>query len=227
MFVSCVVGRLVYRGCRVFVTLVTVVTSKRVYCTNAWASLVFRAVQSEGVESSSPPFARARRVAFVALNAKFDIVFYYCFWGWDALARAKEGRKRRILSIKRNPNQWMSGVVMPSRRNRFHFLHPLLCTEERNLTSESVTCKSKILKYFVPNVILLLTYCYCFCLILLNRYASRLTDNRFVHGTLIWKLVILFLFLNLYYAVHVFCQNLRILPNHSHEEKKTFISNIA
>ena len=35
----------------------------------------------------------------------------------------------------------MSGVVIPSRRNRFA-LHPPLCTEERNLTSESVIYKS-------------------------------------------------------------------------------------
>ena len=41
----------------------------------------------------------------------------------------------------------MSGVVIPSRRNRF-ILHPPLCTEERNLTSESVTYKSTVLKYF-------------------------------------------------------------------------------
>ena len=47
-------------------------------------------------------------------------MFYYLFWGWGALAKAKEGQKRRSLSKKRVPKIQVPGVIIPSQHSHMY-----------------------------------------------------------------------------------------------------------
>ena len=55
----------------------------------------------------------------VHLVSQFLWNFIFFIWGWDALAKVKEGfEKEKIPRTQRNPNLQVPVVIIPHRRNR-------------------------------------------------------------------------------------------------------------